>query len=686
MAFSRSGKEETLMADASVLQEFLVSIGYKFDPAGERRLLDVLETSAKSAAKLGLALEAAAVTTFGVVQRIASNFETLYYTSARVGSSALNIKAFAYAISQLGGTTEGALSSLENFSRKIRESPGQEGFFKQFGVEVKDAHGQLRDMTTVMDEFLHSTFFLKQEPYMRLRFAEMAGIDEKTFRAMMLDLDKKTKEYKDRAGAFGVDPVKAAEGAVKFQQAWGKVLLDIDLLISKVATNFDDNFKGKFEEFDKYLMDNKDGIVNGLETIARFLISIADATAKVIVKFGEWAKASDPWIESITGLKDGFALLAVVIGVTLFTAIGRAIAGLGLLVGGTAWKSLVGVLGALGLGGATFLAATMTPSPLGNEDEAARQAGGHGLGYDEGGGAAKTTWDWIKDKATGGWNRVKAAVGMGGGAGAGADSGGGGGGGKAPEGSLKERGLRLMNNLIDKGWSKESAAMAAGNAEAESGINPSGPAGDGGASVGMFQDQGSRRTALRAFQAAHSEMSKEDSNIAYYDQEAQQQGWKHLKDMSMAGKFSHATEGYGDDTEAKRVRNSHAWLRAYNEAKSAPLAPGIAPKVAEDPARGNAWQAALKELSGSAQASEAKHTWAHNLSDKPPTALVPHAAAPIGHQTHNSVRYGNHSALNQKTNITVNAAGDAGATAKAVAALQNNVNIAALRDMQGSAQ
>jgi hypothetical protein len=74
------------------------------------------------------------------------------------------------------------------------------------------------------------------------------------------------------------------------------------------------------------------------------------------------------------------------------------------------------------------------------------------------------------------------------------------------------------------------------------------------------------------------------------------------------------------------------------------------------------------------------------LSDAPPTFLGPHAAAPLGHQTHHSIRYGNHAALNQKTNITVNAAGDAGATAKAVAGMQNNVNADAVRNLQGAAQ
>ena len=49
--------------------------------------------------------------------------------------------------------------------------------------------------------------------------------------------------------------------------------------------------------------------------------------------------------------------------------------------------------------------------------------------------------------------------------------------------------------------------------------------------------------------------------------------------MARAGEMGHATEGYGDTTEAKRTRMSNAWLRLYNESKKnvSPLTPTVAP-------------------------------------------------------------------------------------------------------------
>jgi hypothetical protein len=139
---------------------------------------------------------------------------------------------------------------------------------------------------------------------------------------------------------------------------------------------------------------------------------MAEGLVKVIAAFGEWAEKSDPWIESITGLKNGFELLAVAIGFTLFTAIGRTIAQLGLLVSGTAWRALVGVLGALGLMGAASAVA------VGGIGAGAYVAGGavaEGMGHPGENSlsdqaitkGAGTLGGWIKDKVTGGWQRVK---------------------------------------------------------------------------------------------------------------------------------------------------------------------------------------------------------------------------------------------------------------------------------------
>jgi hypothetical protein len=75
-------------------------------------------------------------------------------------------------------------------------------------------------------------------------------------------------------------------------------------------------------------------------------------------------------------------------------------------------------------------------------------------------------------------------------------------------------------------------------------------------------------------------------------------------------------------------------------------------------------------------------------ASSPTTPQVPpHAVSPrpIGHSTSNSVRHGDIS-LNQKTNISVQTRGDAGAAARAIAWMQNTVNADLVRNMRGAAR
>jgi hypothetical protein len=86
----------------------------------------------------------------------------------------------------------------------------------------------------------------------------------------------------------------------------------------------------------------------------------------------------------------------------------------------------------------------------------------------------------------------------------------------APTGTDDERAMRVMDKLIATGlYTEAGAAIAAGNAMQESGINPSRPAGDKGISHGMFQWNKDRYARLQRYQAAHRNTSPEDVQIGF---------------------------------------------------------------------------------------------------------------------------------------------------------------------------
>jgi hypothetical protein len=137
--------------------------------------------------------------------------------------------------------------------------------------------------------------------------------------------------------------------------------------------------------------------------------------------------------------------------------------------------------------------------------------------------------------------------------------------------ALADRAFDLMSFLVRAGWTPEGAAIAAGNAEQESGIRPDGPMGDAsvpGGSLGMFQWNRARLVCLKESAAArHLDWRSKEAQYEFFVSEAERMlpDWKAQTSLDRAGFISRTYEGYGDASTETRVNNASKWLRAYRE-------------------------------------------------------------------------------------------------------------------------
>jgi hypothetical protein len=150
--------------------------------------------------------------------------------------------------------------------------------------------------------------------------------------------------------------------------------------------------------------------------------------------------------------------------------------------------------------------------------------------------------------------------------------------GAKPVGAIKDRALGLMNYLVnERKWTPVAAAIAAGNAEQESGINPAGPMGDPGTvgygergSWGMFQWN---RKRLHDLKMKYGDKWRTNTaQYEYFADEAERMlpGWKKAADFSSAGQISHDYEGYADNSTGTRIGNARKWMRAFQSDHSSP--------------------------------------------------------------------------------------------------------------------
>lgn len=188
------------MAQAGVIRDFMVALGFKTDNSGLNQMQGAMNGLELKATALKGALLALATGAVVAVRQTAGELDKLYYSSQRIGASVTNINAYGNAISQLGGSAEGAIGSLESLAEKMRNSPGYESQIKSLGVDTRNANGEMRDRVEMMKGL--SGVLSKMPAYQANAYASSLGIDQNTLLAMrdgkfMSNMEKYQKIQKE---------------------------------------------------------------------------------------------------------------------------------------------------------------------------------------------------------------------------------------------------------------------------------------------------------------------------------------------------------------------------------------------------------------------------------------------------------------------------------------------------------
>jgi len=188
------------MAQAGVIRDFMVALGFKTDNSGLGQMQDAMKGVELKAVALKGALLSLATGAVIAVRQTASELDKLYFSSQRIGASVTNINAYGNAIAQMGGSAEGAIGSLESLAEKMRNSPGYEGMINSLGVQTKDANGAMRDRVEVMKDL--SGVLSKMPAHQANAYANSLGIDQNTLLAMrdgkfVSNMDKYQKIQKE---------------------------------------------------------------------------------------------------------------------------------------------------------------------------------------------------------------------------------------------------------------------------------------------------------------------------------------------------------------------------------------------------------------------------------------------------------------------------------------------------------
>ena len=268
--------------NAETIKDFLVSLGFQVDEAGARKFDAVIAGTTAQAVKLGVAVEATALSVVAFTAKIASGLDQLYWASQRTGATVAGIQAIGYAASQAGSSAEAARGSLESLSRFMRNNPGAEGFLNRLGVQTRDASGNMRDMASI---FTGVGQQLNKMPYYRAnQYAQMLGIDENTLMAMRRGLGQFGAQYTQMAKAIGFNADQAAASSNRFMtslRAFGQMA---GMARDKIGSNLAEGLSGSIDTLRKQIVDNFPKIEQTITSGVKGILWLAEVIGRVVYR------------------------------------------------------------------------------------------------------------------------------------------------------------------------------------------------------------------------------------------------------------------------------------------------------------------------------------------------------------------------------------------------------------------
>jgi hypothetical protein len=310
------------MADTTLIQEFLAQLHFKVDEASLQKFAQGLQKGATQAVAFGVgweklgeqAVKAAEAVVKAVIDMTAQ-LDTLYFASRRIGDSVSNIQAFGFAMSQMGEDAKTAQANLKAFAISVQENPALLTFLQAQGVQIRDAHGNIRPPSELMTagaaalnaQMVAAHGNLYQLAMIHQR-AEMLGISWEEVQADPKQRAAAVAEHARNERLLGVNTAKTSAASVRFQNDM-KRLGDVFSVMIEALT---DKVLPVMSDFIEFLL----AIPQGIEKIGEVLGGVIRFIADLVT--GNWSKA---WKDIADTATTAFQLIAKAVEKVLILAL-----------------------------------------------------------------------------------------------------------------------------------------------------------------------------------------------------------------------------------------------------------------------------------------------------------------------------------------------------------------------------
>lgn len=232
------------------------------------------------------------------IQRTADKFNDLGDVVSRVGNATVKeLDRLGYVAELTGSDANTATASFENLSRTIGEAAQGIGrgalVFEKLGLSAKDAQGNVKTTTQVLDEIKVKIKDLSKAE--QSAYIQRLGLDRSMIGMLTSDTTEIIDQYNKRTEALGINVDEAAELGAKYNDAIKVTKRGFDDIITAFVLRVLPSITTAIERVSK-LIDENDGLIKSyVEPIAAAVSIGANLVTGFITGLGKMFQVLGKW-------------------------------------------------------------------------------------------------------------------------------------------------------------------------------------------------------------------------------------------------------------------------------------------------------------------------------------------------------------------------------------------------------
>ena len=249
------------------------------------------------------------------IQRTADKFNDLGDVVSRVGNTTVeDLDRLGYVADLTGSDAATATASFENLSQTIGEAAQGIGrgamVFQKLGLSAKDAQGNVKTTTQVLDEVKEKIKDLSKSE--QSAYIQRLGLDKTLIGMLTSDTTEIIDQYNKRTNALGINVDEAAELGAKYNDAIKVTKRGFDDIITAFVLRVLPSITTAIERVSKLIDVNAGLIKSYVEPIAAAVSIGADLVTGFITGIGKLFKVLGKWPVYIGAVTIAWKLLNAV--------------------------------------------------------------------------------------------------------------------------------------------------------------------------------------------------------------------------------------------------------------------------------------------------------------------------------------------------------------------------------------